>query len=379
MPAALEPFHTISIGNLAFKLASEGRSVIHMEYGMPSAQPPMSAQNAAKAMIDEGVPGYWESPALQEQIAARYKTLYGLTIDPSRIFLTCGASPALVLALSVLFNPGDSIAIARPGYVAYRNTMRGLNLTPLELECGPDSRYQLTANILKQRAMHAQGVLISSPANPTGSIVAPDELERIAAHCQETGKPIISDEIYHQLSYDVPTRSMLEYAPGAVVVNSFSKYFCMPGWRLGWLVAPPHLCDAVTAYMGNFFLTAPSIAQAAGHAALGETDELDGHLETYRHNRALLLKVLPELGLTRIAPPDGAFYIYADISHLTDDSKAFCFELLEDTGVATAPGVDFDPVNGHHFMRLSFAVTPDEIEEAIARLRPWFANRKPQR
>ncbi|MEO0412741.1 MAG: aminotransferase class I/II-fold pyridoxal phosphate-dependent enzyme [Pseudomonadota bacterium] len=370
MPADLAPFHAISIGNLAFKLASEGRSIIHMEYGMPSARPPKAAETAAKAMIDAGVPGYWESPILQEKIAARYHSLYGLTIDPSRIFLTCGASPALVLALSVLFSAGDKVAVARPGYVAYRNTIKGLNLTPLELECGPDTRYQLTADRLKN--VDAHGVLVSSPANPTGSIIAPGELKRIAEHCQAQDLALISDEIYHQLSYDVPTRSMLEYAPGALVVNSFSKYYCMPGWRLGWLVAPDHLVGAVTAYLGNYFLTAPSIAQQAAIAAMDETDELDGHLETYRANRALLLSALPELGLTKIAPPDGAFYIYADISDFTNDSRAFCFKLLEDTGVAAAPGVDFDPINGHHFMRFSFAVSTAEVEDAVGRLRGWF-------
>jgi aspartate/methionine/tyrosine aminotransferase len=379
MPADLAPFHAISIGNLAFKLASEGRSVIHMEYGMPSARPPKAAENAAKAMIDQGVPGYWESPILQEKISNRYKTLYGLDIEPSRIFLTCGASPALVLALSVLFKPGDRIAVARPGYVAYRNTMRGLHLEPLELECGAGTRFQLTAELLTEAEAQPDGVLVSSPANPTGSIIAPAELERIARYCQGRGIGLISDEIYHQLSYERPTRCMLEFAPDALVVNSFSKYYCMPGWRLGWLVAPDHLREAVTAYLGNYFLTAPSIAQQAAIAAMDEIDELDSHLETYRANRTLMLDALPRLGLTKIAPPDGAFYIYADISDVSDDSRAFCFKLLEETGVATAPGVDFDPVDGHRFMRFSFAVTTPQVKDALERLVPWFETQRRQR
>lgn len=374
MPADLAPFHAISIGNLAFKLASEGRSIIHMEYGMPSAQPPKAASQAAKQMIDDGVPGYWESPVLQQKIAARYDALYGLDIDPSRIFLTCGASPALVLALSLLFRPGDRIAVARPGYVAYRNTMKGLHLRPQELECGPRTRYQLTADILKRTDPQPDGVLVSSPANPTGSIIAPEELERIANYCSQRGIGLISDEIYHQLSYDMPTRSMLEYAPDALVVNSFSKYYCMPGWRLGWLVAPEHLKDAATAYLGNYFLTAPSIAQQAAIAAMEEISELDSHVETYRANRQLMLDALPQLGLTKIAPPDGAFYIYADISDFTDNSRTFCFKLLEETGVATAPGVDFDPIDGHRFMRFSFAVSTSEVKDAIGRLKAWFGS-----
>jgi len=372
MPQDLAPFHAISIGHLAFKLASEGRQIIHMEYGMPSAHPPKAAMASVKAMIDHGVPGYWESEALRGKIAARYKTLYDLDIDPARIVLTCGASPALVLAFSLLFKPGARVAIARPGYVAYRNTLKALHLIPEEIPCGPDSRYQLNAEIVQQAAGNIDGVLVSSPANPTGSIVTPDDLEAIAKVCRAENLPLISDEIYHQLSYDLPTRSMLEYDPDAIVVNSFSKYFCMPGWRLGWLVVPDHLIDAATAYLGNLFLTAPSLAQQAALGTFDHIDELDSHIDTYRANRALLLGALPQLGLDKVAPPDGAFYIYADVSKYTSDSRSFCFKLLEETGVATAPGIDFDPVNGHRFIRFSFAVTTEEVKDAIARITPWF-------
>ncbi|MEM9880364.1 MAG: aminotransferase class I/II-fold pyridoxal phosphate-dependent enzyme [Pseudomonadota bacterium] len=372
MPQDLDPFHAISIGNLAFKLASEGRSIIHMEYGMPSAPPPAAATQAAQHMMDSGIPGYWESGPLREKIAARYYTLYGLEVAPERIFLTCGASPALVLALSLAFKPGDHVAIARPGYVAYRNTMKALHLKPQEIPCGPGSRFQLTAAALADSDRPLNGVLISSPANPTGAIIKPDELQRIARFCQEQNLPVISDEIYHQLSYDLPTQSMLAYAPDALVVNSFSKYFCMPGWRLGWLVVPPRLIEPATAYLGNMFLTAPSLAQAAALEALEAKPELDAHIKTYRANRALMLAALPKLGLERIAPPDGAFYIYADISKFTSDSLAFCMKLLKDTGVATAPGIDFDPIDGHKFMRFSFAVTTAQVKDALARLEAWF-------
>ena len=217
------------------------------------------------------------------------------------------------------------------------------------------------------------GQIIASPANPTGTIIPPEEMRAIIAVCRARGIRIISDEIYHGLSYVGPARSILEDEGEALVVNSFSKYFSMAGWRLGWLVVPPGMIDAARARMGNLFLTPPSLSQHAGLAAFDCRDELEGHVETYRRNRGLLLDRLPALGLDKIAPPDGAFYIYADIGHLTNDSLAFCTRLLEDTGVATAPGIDFDPVEGHRFMRLSFAVSTDRVEDAIARMTPWFA------
>jgi aspartate/methionine/tyrosine aminotransferase len=234
-------------------------------------------------------------------------------------------------------------------------------------------RYQLTADAIAALDPPPQGVIVASPANPTGTIIAPDELAAIARVCRDRGVRIVSDEIYHGLSYAGPTHSMLEYEPDALVINSFSKYFSMVGWRLGWLLAPAQQAPRARAYMSNLFLTAPSLSQHAGVAALESRDELEGHVAVYRRNRSMLLGALPALGLGAIAPPDGAFYIYADVGHLTDDSLAFCERLLRDTGVATAPGIDFDPVDGRHFMRLSFAVSPPEIEEAIRRMIPWFA------
>jgi aspartate/methionine/tyrosine aminotransferase len=218
-------------------------------------------------------------------------------------------------------------------------------------------------------------VIVASPANPTGTIIEATELEAIARVCRERGIRIVSDEIYHGLSYVGPAHSMLEFEPDTLVVNSFSKYFSMVGWRLGWLLAPARDLSRARAYVGNLFLTAPSLSQHVGLAAMDEREELDANVEVYRANRDLLLTALPKLGLTQIAPPDGAFYIYADIGHLTQDSLGFCKDLLRETGVATAPGLDFDPVEGGHFIRFSFAVSTPQIEEAIGRLIPWFAAR----
>lgn len=369
----VEPFRAISVSRLAHQLKREGRSIIHMEFGQPSTGAPAAAIARAHQVLDADAMGYWESPDLRGRIARLYDERYGVAVDPNRILLTCGASPALVLALSTLFKPGDRIALARPGYVAYRNTLRALHLEPVEIACGPDTRFQLTAAQLQAMNPAPAGVIIASPANPTGTIIPVAELAAIADVCRARNIAIVSDEIYHGLSYVGPTPSMLQFAPDAVVINSFSKYWSMAGWRLGWLLVPEDRIDAARAYIGNMFLTPPSLSQHAGLVAMDAIDELEGHIETYARNRQLMLEALPALGLRKIAPPDGAFYIWADIGHLTNDSVAFCEQLLRDTGVATAPGVDFDPVEGHHFIRFSFAVSTREIEDALSRLRPWFA------
>ncbi len=375
MPAQIDPFQAISVSRLAHQLKAQGRSIIHMEFGQPSTGAPAPAIAAAHRVLDTDGMGYWESPALKARIARHYAETYGVTVEPDRIVLTCGASPALLLALISSFDPGDRIAVARPGYVAYRNTIKALHMVPVEIEGGPESRFQLTAAHLKALDPAPAGVIVASPANPTGTIIPRDELAAIAEVCARRGIRIVSDEIYHGLSYVGPAHSLLEFAPDALVVNSFSKYFSMVAWRLGWLLCPKDHVHRARAYVGNLYLTAPSLSQHAALAAMDAKAELDGHVEVYRRNRALLLEALPRLGLADIAPPDGAFYIYANIGHLTDDSLAFCKQLLTDTGVATAPGVDFDPVHGRHFIRLSFAVSTPEIEEALKRLTPWFTAR----
>ena len=375
MTAQIEPFHAIAVSGLAHRLKAEGRSIIHMEFGQPSTGAPAAAIAAAHRVLDSDPMGYWESPALKARICQHYAETYGVEVDPSRILLTCGASPALVLALSMSFAPGARVAIARPGYVAYRNTLKAMHIVPVELPCGEAERFQLTAAALAALEPAPDGVIIASPANPTGTIIPRDELQAIADVCSKRGITVISDEIYHGISYGQRTPSMLEVLPEVLIVNSFSKYFSMAGWRLGWLLVPPSGIDAARARMGNLFLTPPSLAQHAGLVAMDCREELNGNLKTYARNRELLLAALPGMGLGRIAPPDGAFYIYADISEFTDDSLEFCQQLLRDTGVATAPGIDFDPVLGNRFMRISFAVSTPEVEDAIRRIGPWFASR----
>lgn len=373
MSTRIEPFRAIAISELAHRLKAQGKPVIHMEFGQPSTGAPQAAIQTAHAVLDSDAMGYWESAALRERIVRHYAVHYGVAITPDRVILTAGASPALLLSMLAGFEPGARIAMARPGYVAYRNTARALHLEPVEIDCGPDTRFQLGAAMIAAMDPAPAGIIIASPANPTGTILPPEELEAIAKICRERSIRIISDEIYHGLSYGTPAACALQFDESAFVVNSFSKYYSMVGWRLGWVIAPADRVELARAYRGNLFLTPPSLSQHAALTAMDCDGELQGHVETYRVNREALLEALPGMGLNSIAPPDGAFYIWADIGHLTDDSMAFCERLLRETFVATAPGVDFDPVNGHRFMRLSFAVSTHEVREAIARLQAWFA------
>lgn len=379
MSAEIAPFHAIAVSALAHELKGQGRSIIHMEFGQPSTPAPKAAIEAAHRILDSDPMGYWESTALTARIARHYRDTYGVEVGGRQVILTCGASAALVLALSAAFPAGARIAMARPGYVAYRNTVKALHMEPVEIACGHNERFQISAAAIEALEPAPAGVIVASPANPTGTILPPEELKAIAEVCRRRGVRIVSDEIYHGLSYAGPTRSMLEFEPQALIVNSFSKYYSMAPWRLGWLVAPKDDLARCRAFVGNLFLTAPSLAQHAALAAMDATEELEGHVDVYRRNRELILAALPALGLKEIAPPDGAFYIWADVGHLTDDSLSFCKELLRDTGVATAPGVDFDPVEGRHFVRFSFAVSTAEVEEAIRRMTPWFAARAAKR
>ena len=388
-PIPIASYQAMIVSRRAHALKAEGRSIVHMEYGQPSTGAPAQAIARAHTVLDTDPMGYWESAALKARIARWYGERHGVDVAPERIVLTCGASPALVLALTSGFRPGDRIAMARPGYVAYRNSVTALGMMPVEIACGADVRFQLTAEALARLDPAPAGVIVASPANPTGTIIAPDELAAIAKVCAARRIRIVSDEIYHGISYGMPTDTLLRHDPQALIINSFSKYFSMPGWRLGWLVAPEDLTGAAYARMSNLMLTPPVIAQAAGLVAMDCTAELDGHLATYGANRALLLDALPTLGLAGnhragIAPPDGAFYIWADVAHLLDDggasggfanSLALCRQLLEDTGVATSPGIDYDPVEGPHFLRFSFAVSTPDVREAIARMVPWFRER----
>ena len=369
---AVEPFHAISIAQLGYARAARGLPVYHMEFGQPSCGAPPEAVAAAHAVLDRDPMGYWESVPLRQRLVRHYAQSYGVTVSDERVLITMGASAALTVAFTALFSPGDAVALARPGYSPYRNSLRALNLVPHEVRCDEASGYQITPAHIDALPDSVRGLIIASPANPTGTMIEGDALKRIVEMCAARRITLISDEIYHGLTYARTQHSALEFGDHPVIVSSFSKYYGMAGWRLGWLIVPEHLADPISDYRENLFLTAPSLAQHAALAAMDARSALDANAQIYAQNRAFLLEELPKLGICRIAPPDGAFYIYADIGHLTQDSYGFCARLVEETGVCIAPGIDFDPEHGHQFIRLSFAVGADEVRKAIAAFGQWL-------
>lgn len=373
--ARVEPFYAVEINRLANERSRLGLPVIHMEVGQPSAGAPRAAIEAGHRALAGAYQGYWESSALKERIAALYGERYRLAPESSQVILTMGASGALVLALAVLFQQGSRVALTRPGYPAHRNVLRALGLEPLELDCGPETRFQPTAGMIAALDPAPAGLILTSPSNPTGAMLERAELDALAAVCRARGIRIISDETYHGITFGRRAHSMLEFASDSVVVNSFSKYWCMTGWRLGWAMVPPDLVDAMNRYSANMFLVPPTLAQHVALVAMDEQAELEEHVATYATNRQLLVAALPGLGITRMAPADGAFYIYADVSHLTGDSLAWCRELLDATGVALNTGRDFDSIHGGNFIRISFAVSTPEIMKALGLLGGWLRRR----
>lgn len=374
--AEVAPFHAMAINRLANERERRGLPVVHMEVGQPSAGAPRAAIEAGLRALASEPQGYWESGALAERIALHYREQCGLAIDPARILLTPGASGALVLAIAVLFPQGARVALPRPAYPAHRNVLRALGLEVVELPCGADTRFQPTAAMIAALDPAPAGLILTSPSNPTGTMLSQAELSAIAGVCRRRGIRIISDETYHGISYGERAHSLLESDGDAVVVNSFSKYWCMTGWRLGWAAVPAPLVDVMRRFAGNLFLVPPTLSQHVALAAMDARAELEAHVATYAANRRLLTEALPALGITRFAPSDGAFYVYADIGHLTGDSLAWCLELLDATGVALNTGLDFDPVDGRRFVRLSFAASPAEVQQGLARLSDWLRGRR---
>ncbi len=373
--AGVAPFYAVALNRLANERERRGLPVIHMEVGQPSAGAPRAAIAAGQRALERLPQGYWESSALAERIGAHCRECYGLAIDPARILLTPGASGALVLAIAVLFPHGARVALPRPGYPAHRNVLRALGCEAVELECGAVTRFQPMAAMIAAIDPPPAGLILTSPSNPTGTMLDPAEQAAIAAVCRERGIRIVSDETYHGITYGARAHSMLEFDGEAVVANTFSKYWCMTGWRLGWLVAPATLEEVMRRYAGNLFLVPPTLSQHVARAAMDEREELQAHVATYAANRRLLMEALPALGITRLAPADGAFYVYADVGHLTGDSLAWCLQLLDATGVAINTGRDFDIVDGGRYVRLSFAVSTREVEQAIERIADWLRGR----
>lgn len=377
--AGIPPFHVMDVWLAAAERQRSHGDLVNLSAGQPSVGAPEPVRAAAAAALEANELGYTVAlgiPELRSAIAGSYAERYGVAIDPDDVVVTTGSSGGFLLAFLACFDAGDRVAIASPGYPCYRNILSALGCEVVEIPCGPETRFQPTAAMLAEIPGPLAGVIIASPANPTGTVMEPAELAAIAAWCDATGVRLISDEVYHGLVYEgaPQTSCAWETSRNAVVANSFSKYFAMTGWRLGWLLVPQALRRAVDCLTGNFTICPPVLAQYAAVAAFtpAAIAEAQGHLRHYAANRELLLDGLRSLGINRLAPTDGAFYVYADLAEHTDDSLAFCARLLADTGLALTPGVDFDTERGNTFVRLSFAGPTADIEEALHRLRSWL-------
>ncbi|MBT0780902.1 aminotransferase class I/II-fold pyridoxal phosphate-dependent enzyme [Paracoccus sp. pheM1] len=370
----VDPFIVMDVMEAARKAEAQGRRIIHMEVGQPSTPAPQGARRALAAALDRPL-GYTVAlglPELRQGIAGLYKRWYGLDLDPARVVVTPGSSGAFILAFSALFDAGARVALGEPGYPSYRQILRAMSLQPVGIPTRAEDRYQPRPGDLPA---DAQGLILASPGNPSGTVLRREELAGLTARAAELGMNVISDEIYHGLDYGAGFHSALEVTDEVFVINSFSKYFSMTGWRVGWMVVPDGMIRTVERIAQNMFICPPHASQVAALAALDCVDEAEANLAVYAENRRLMLERLPKIGFSRIAPPEGAFYIYADVSELTTDSLAFAAEILEKAGVAVTPGLDFDPHRGAQTLRFSYAAGAAEIAEGLDRLAAFMAAR----
>jgi aspartate/methionine/tyrosine aminotransferase len=383
--AGIPPFYVMDVWLAAAERQRTHGDLVNLSAGQPGAQAPAPIRAAAAAALANDKLGYTVAlgiPELREAIAASYASRYDVSVDATDVVITTGSTGGFILAFLACFDAGDRVAVTSPGYPCYRNILSALGCEVVEVPCGPDTRFQPTVDMLTALDPPVKGLVIASPANPTGTVLPPAQLAGIVSWCEHSGVQLVSDEIYHGLVYPgAPATSCAwETSREAIVVNSFSKYFAMTGWRLGWLLVPPALQRAVDCLTGNFSICPPTLPQLAAVAAFTPEaiSEADGLVEQYTVNRELLLHGLPTVGLNRLAPADGAFYVYADVSEYSTDSLAFCAKLLADTGVAIAPGVDFDTVHGGAYVRLSFAGPHADVTEALRRMGPWLAAQRGQ-
>jgi aspartate/methionine/tyrosine aminotransferase len=360
--------------------AAAGADVLHLEVGQPSTPAPKGALEAAHEAMATRALGYTNAPgmaALRTRIARHYADWYGVEVDPAAVLVTAGASAAFTLAFLACFDAGDRVGVVEPGYPCYRNALRALGCQPVPIAVGPSTRWAPTAEAVAETGGgELRGLVVASPSNPTGTVLAPDVLASLAAHCRERSMWLISDEIYHGITFAGRAETALAHDPQAVVVNSFSKYFSMTGWRLGWIVSPPELTAAIERFQQNLYICAPAVSQVAGLAAFDCQEELDGHVRRYAEHRHLLLDGLAAAGLTDVAEADGAFYVYADVRDLLQrkgvaDSTALCRRWLDELAIASTPGIDFDLARGDGYVRLSYAGRADAIVEATERLAGW--------
>ena len=371
------PFMVMDVMAAAARIEAAGGHVIHMEVGQPAAPAPRTAIAAAKAALEAGDIGYTAAlgiPGLRARIARHYAEMYGVSVDSERIMVTTGSSAGFILAFLALFEPGDRVAVACPGYPPYRHILTALGCEPVLIGISADTGWSITVDALLETHRRAplKGVLVASPANPTGTMMRADALSRLIAAAEGEGIRVISDEIYHGLDYAFAAETAAKFSDNAVVINSFSKYFCMTGWRVGWMVAPEALVRPIERLQQNLAISVPTLSQVAAAAAFEGRDEMEAVKHGYEENRRILLDGLPKAGLDKFLPVDGAFYLYADVSRFTDDSFEFAKRMLEEAGVAATPGMDFDPLHGKEFMRFCYAGSAADMREAVDRIGRWL-------
>lgn len=372
----VDPFIVMDVMAAAARAEAAGRHIIHMEVGQPGTGAPKDATEALARAMADGPLGYTVAlglPSLRARIAQMYGEWYGVDLNPERVVITPGSSGAFILAFTALFDTGDRVGIGAPGYPSYRQILSALALTPIDLQTAPENRYQPVAADLEGQDL--AGLMVASPANPTGTMLDKPAMAALIDAVQGQGASFISDEIYHGIEYHKKAVSALEISDDLYIINSFSKYFSMTGWRVGWMVVPEDHVRVVERLAQNMFICAPHAAQVAALAAMDCEDELQGNMAVYHANRDLMIAGLKDAGFTDIAPPDGAFYVYADVSKITDDSRSFAAEVLEKAGVAVTPGLDFDPIRGHGTLRFSYARSTADIEEGLARLKAFMSAR----
>ena len=372
-------FMVMDVVAAAARLEAAGRRVIHMEIGQPAAAAPAAAIAAARAALATGRLGYTQSlgiPSLRRRIARHYAERYGADIDPERVVLTTGSSAGFMLTFLAMFEPGDRIAIESPSYPPYRNVLTALGCEPVPIEVTAATRFAIDPGTLRavHRGQPLKGLLVASPANPTGTMMTADALAALVRAAEGEGIAVISDEIYHGLDYAFPAQTALNVSANAVVINSFSKYFCMTGWRIGWMVVPETLIRPIERLQQNLAISVPTLSQVAAEAAFDGCDEMEAVKHGYEVNRRILMEGLPRVGFDRFLPVDGAFYLYADVSRFCGDSLDFARRMLEETGVAATPGADFDPVHGRRFIRFCYAGAAADVGEAVERLGAWLKN-----
>ncbi len=371
------PFIVMDVMQAAADREASGQQVLHLEVGQPGTPAPKGVLDAARRALEADRIGYTVAPgirSLRQRISEHYKAAYGVDVDPDRVAVTTGSSSGFLLAFLAAFDVGDRVALAAPGYPAYRNILQALGIDAVLLPTTAAERYQPSPASLAAVEGRLDGLIVASPSNPTGTMLAQPQLKALVEACQAGGIRLVSDEIYHGISYGNRATSVLEQCQDAIVINSFSKYYSMTGWRLGWMILPEDLCRPVECLAQNLYISPPTLSQIAAEAAFDCGEELDGHVARYARNRARLLDGLPQAGFADLAPADGAFYLYADVSRLTNDSQAFCRRVLHELGIAITPGVDFDPERGNRFVRFSFAGPEAVIEEAVDKLIAWRKN-----